>query len=233
MADRDDVRRGYDELAATYAEQRSGDGPATEVLESFLPSVPEGGRVLDAGCGQGTPVLRRLAERGPAVGVDISRESLRLARERVPAAATVQGDLTALSLATDAVDAVVASWSLIHVPLADHPATIEEFARVLRPGGRALVCEGTVEWVGATDDWLGDGVGMEWAIAGRDATREQLFEAGFAVEAEWGVPERIAGDDENGDDHGATDVDWPLRIDGESTPDTVDWVFFEATLDRE
>lgn len=203
MVDRDTVRRSYDELAEGYAEYRSpGDG--TAVLREFLDDAsPE--RVLDAGCGNGRPILARLADGVDAVGLDHSRGMLRVAREHV-AAPLVQGDMTRLPFATASFDAIVAYWSLIHLPLADHPTATEEFARVLRPGGRALVCEGSQPWVGENSDWL-DGVEMEWAIAGAERTREQLQDAGFAITDTWGVPETL-GEDEEGSDLGDDDPAW-------------------------
>ena len=207
MVDRHTVRRSYDDLAGSYAEYRSpGDG--TAVLREFLDAgSPE--RVLDAGCGNGRPILARLAESVDPVGLDHSRGMLRAAREHV-AAPLLRGDMTRLPFATESFDAVVAYWSLIHLPLADHVTAIEEFARVLRPGGRALVCEGTQPWVGENPDWL-DGVEMEWAIAGAERTREQLRDAGFAVTGARGVPETLGegeDEDEDGSDLGDDDPAW-------------------------
>ncbi len=215
MADRDDVRRSYDELAEVYADERSEDGRALAILERFLDTLADPKRVLDAGCGQGTPVLERLGRETEAVGVDFSREQLALAREAVPDAGLVGADMTRLPFADDSFDAVVAYYSLIHVPLDEHPTVLEEFARVLRPGGRALVCEGSgEEWVGENPDWLDTGVEMEWEIAGAEATAEGLDDAGFTVVDEWNAAERLADDesDDGGDD------DYP-------------WTFFAARLD--
>ncbi len=222
MADRDDVRRSYDELADVYAAERSEDDQALAILERFLDSLDEPERVLDAGCGQGTPVLERLGRETEAVGVDFSREQLALAREAVPDAGLVGADMTRLPFADDSFDAVVAYYSLIHVPLDEHPTVLEEFARVLRPGGRALVCEGSgEEWVGENPDWLDTGVEMEWEIAGAEATAEQLDDAGFTVVDQWGAPERLAADDEGDDGDDA------IGEDDEDLP----WAFFAARLD--
>lgn len=210
MVDTDAVRRGYDEIAEEYADHRTEDGPGMTVLEEFLDGF-DPDRVLDAGCGQGAPVLARLAESTAAAGLDVSREQLRLAAERVPDAALVQGGMAELPFEDGAFDAVVAYWSLIHVPVADHPAVVAEFERVLRPGGRLLLCEGSEEWEGENPDWLDTGVGMEWAIAGREATVDQLRSAGFVVENGWGVPETLE-DEESGADLDDLDDDQPWTI---------------------
>jgi ubiquinone/menaquinone biosynthesis C-methylase UbiE len=206
MADTDDVRRACDELGDDYAAERERDGRGQRVLEAFLDAAaPE--RVLDAGCGPGVPVLDRLDRSTTAIGLDLSREQLRRAVEHVPGASVLQGGMTRLPFAADTFDAAVAYWSLIHVPLGGHGTAIDEFARVLRPGGRALVCEGREEWVGENPDWLDSGVGMAWELAGVAATREQLHAAGFTVTREWGVPDSLADED-----------------------DAEPWVFLEARL---
>lgn len=218
MVDRETVRQGYDTVAPEYAAQRTADGREAEIFEQFLRHVPEDGRVLDAGCGQGVPVLRRLAEPADGagtgtgagasapLGVDLSREQLRRAAGSVPAARLAQADLTALPVASGTVDAVTAFHSLIHIPLDEHWAAIGEFARVLRPGGRLLLSEGPAEWTGRNDDWLEGGAAMEWHIAGAERTRDQLRDAGFTVTREWTTDDELA--------------------DGEST-----WVFFSARAD--
>ena len=50
------VARGYDELAGRYAAWRApgeGGDPTIRYLEALAAIVPEGGRVLELGCGPG------------------------------------------------------------------------------------------------------------------------------------------------------------------------------------
>ncbi|WP_121821355.1 class I SAM-dependent methyltransferase [Halostella salina] len=194
MTDRHAVREGYDELAETYAAERSDDETlGTSLVEDLLADLPTEARLLDAGCGGGEPVLARAGER--AVGLDFSGKQLELAAANVPVAPLVQGDMTALPFRDDAFDAVTAIHSLIHVPLDDHQRVIGEFARVLRLGGRLLVSEGHGRWQGRNPGWLDSGAAMEWDIAGAEATREQLRAAGFQLRDQWAVADTLADED--------------------------------------
>jgi ubiquinone/menaquinone biosynthesis C-methylase UbiE len=136
------VVRADDELAEEYAARRSPDPGAPDLLARLLAAVDPGERVLDAGCGQGTPVLAALTGTARAVGLDVSREQLGLAADAVPGAALVRGDLTRLPFRAGSFDAATAYHSLIHVPLADHGTVLSEFARVLRSGALLLVTGG-------------------------------------------------------------------------------------------
>ncbi|MFC6786243.1 class I SAM-dependent methyltransferase [Halobaculum halobium] len=191
------VRDGYDGMAAAYSRER--DAPEAPLVASFLDPLDDGDRLLDAGCGQGTPVLNRVPAGVDAVGVDLSTSMLGLARQRADAA-LVRGDLTRLPVAADAVDAVTALHSVIHVPVSEHPAVFQEFARVLRPGGRLYLTAATGEdgWSGANEDWLGSGELMAWSFPGIDRTRGQLREAGFRVTAERVLDDTVADDDDGG-----------------------------------
>lgn len=209
MVDKEAVLQGYDDIASTYLEGRSPSDEEREALTTFLDSLPNDARVLDSGCGGGEPVLKRVADSHRPVGVDFSAAQLEIAKSTVPEAGLVRGDMTRLPVAENSVDAVVAYHSLIHVPSGDHRPVLDEFARVLRPGGRLLVSEGPEEWAGTSLDWLGTGTEMGWYIAGAAATRKQLAAARFCIEREYGAPNTLAEDDEAA------------------------WVFFDAVLDRE
>ncbi|MEZ3114795.1 class I SAM-dependent methyltransferase [Halobaculum sp. MBLA0147] len=206
MVDPLSVAESYTALAETYAADRDGDGLERTVVESVVDGLPPESRVLDAGCGDGVPGLAAAVEHGTAYGVDISAGQLALASERVPSAGLARGDLRSLPITTDAVDCVVALHSLIHVPLEDHQTVIDEFARVLRPGGTLVCTEGHTEWVGENPDWLDTGVEMAWEIAGTETTIEQLESAGFSVEETW------ASEDELADEEGASKPIFRARL---------------------
>jgi len=183
LRDRARVAAAYDEVAEAYANVGDPESPP-DVVARFLAALDRDAAVFDAGCGGGDAVLHAAvdADGPPPVGLDFSGAQLDMAREAVPAAALVRGDMTALPFASDAFDAVAALYSLIHVPLDDHRTVLDEFARVLRPGGQLLLTEGHERWEGSNPDWLDSGTEMRWAIAGAAATREELRGSGFAVD---------------------------------------------------
>ena len=196
MGERHTVREAYNEMAETYVDEYADDvrdDPLPEPVERFCAGLADDDRLLAAGCGAGDAPLVAAGRTG--IGLDFSREQLELAQERVPAA-LVQGDMTALPFAAGAFDAVAALYSLIHVPLAEHRTVLNEFARVLRPGGSLLVTEGSTEWCGSNPDWLDSGTEMHWSIAGTEATREQLRDCGFEARGVWAVPDPTTEDGE-------------------------------------
>ncbi|GGN85635.1 class I SAM-dependent methyltransferase [Haloarcula pellucida] len=193
MNQRDVVREGYDEIAATYAAERDGAGRERALVERLASTLGDGSLVLDAGCGAGTPATEVLAERHDVPGLDISREQLRTARERVSSAGLVQGDLAHLPFGDGTFDAVVSYHAVIHVPREEHAAVFAEFERVLRPGGHLLVAVGAEAWAGENDDWLDTGERMAWSFHGADRNRELLTDAGFEITTVEEVPDELGG----------------------------------------
>jgi phosphatidylethanolamine/phosphatidyl-N-methylethanolamine N-methyltransferase len=101
-----------------------------------------GGRILEVGVGTGIS-LPDYARRNRIVGVDYSEPMLRKAHERVAAQKLdhVDGlavmDGTRLGFPDDSFDVVVAQYVITAVPKPE--ATLDEFARVLRPGGEIIL----------------------------------------------------------------------------------------------
>jgi phosphatidylethanolamine/phosphatidyl-N-methylethanolamine N-methyltransferase len=101
-----------------------------------------GGRILDVGVGTGIslPDYQRTHR---IVGVDYSEPMLRKAQERVAAQALDNVELLAvmdaqrLGFADASFDVVIAQYVITAVP--DPEATLDEFARVVRPGGEIVL----------------------------------------------------------------------------------------------
>jgi phosphatidylethanolamine/phosphatidyl-N-methylethanolamine N-methyltransferase len=101
-----------------------------------------GGRILEVGVGTGIS-LPDYARMNRLVGVDLSEPMLRKAQARVAnqnlsnVEALAVMDATRLALPDASFDVVVAQYVITAVP--DPEATLDEFARVLRPGGEIVL----------------------------------------------------------------------------------------------
>lgn len=177
------VGSGYDAIAERYAQAlRSGRGPETyfrRFLDRVLDLVPERGRVLDLGCGAGL-ITAELTARSRVVGIDISAMQLDLARRNAPAAAFVRADMTDLAFVPRSFDAVVAFWTLIHVPRTFHPALIARIHGWLEPGG---LFAGTLGSGDNPAEMIPDfhGAPMYWSHFDADTNRQLLRDAGFRL----------------------------------------------------
>jgi arsenite methyltransferase len=117
------------------------------LLTSFQPpidwlNIPQGGVVLDVGCGPASVTASLARATGPggvALGVDRSEAMLaRAVRAGTgPQIGFLRADAQRLPLRDAAVDAVVSMAVLQLIP--DPVAALAEMARVLRPGGRLAV----------------------------------------------------------------------------------------------
>jgi phosphatidylethanolamine/phosphatidyl-N-methylethanolamine N-methyltransferase len=101
-----------------------------------------GGRVLDVGVGTGLS-LSDYAATTKVYGVDISEPMLRKAQQRVRALGLKNVETLAvmdaknLAFADSSFDAVVAQYVITAVP--DPEATLDDFMRVLKPGGELIL----------------------------------------------------------------------------------------------
>jgi ubiquinone/menaquinone biosynthesis C-methylase UbiE len=174
------VRAAYDALAPTFGRWNASiEGDPWEWFVAELENrVDDGARVLDLGCGDGTKT-RRLTEHFEVVGVDVSREQLRLARTSAPEVTFVEADFSELDFAADTFDAVTAFYSIMHVPRDRHLELFGKVLRWLKPGGLFLASLSTIGGPDRKENWLG----VEMFFSGFDAeTNKRLVqEAGFEL----------------------------------------------------
>jgi SAM-dependent methyltransferase len=129
-----------------WDEMRALGLPAAEIEAALLAALPERmGALLDIGTGTGR-LLELVAPRAErALGVDMSRDMLALARARLAErgladrAAVRQADMYRLPFADAAFDAVALQMVLHYAE--DPAAALAEAARVLKPGGTLLIAD--------------------------------------------------------------------------------------------
>lgn len=107
------------------------------VLRALEPKA--GQRILDLAAGTGTSSIPFAKAGTFVVPTDFSLGMLRVGRRRQPGLAFVAGDALRLPYRTGAFDAVTISFGLRN--LVDPDAGLAEMRRVVRPGGRLVICE--------------------------------------------------------------------------------------------
>jgi SAM-dependent methyltransferase len=127
----------YDESYYRYRESRRDFRVETRLLYSLLRPDPDS-RILEVGCGGGA-LLAFLAEKGHhATGLDISEEAVDLARRTAPACRVVRADAGVLPCEDASFDRLLSHHLVEH--LADLPAALADWRRVLASGGIMAVC---------------------------------------------------------------------------------------------
>ena len=105
-----------------------------------------------------------------------------LVRARPTAASASCARTWEVDFAPGSFDAVVALYSLAHLPRADQPAMLQRACRWLRPGGLLLATLSADDLDDEVDpDWLGAGP-MRFAGHAPPGNRRALADAGFVVE---------------------------------------------------
>ncbi len=193
----DAVSTAYDRLAHRWDAFADAVTPAlreryVEWLEGRFTSRA---KVVELGSGTGHPVASALADRHDYLGVDSSGEMVAVATRNVPGARFEVADMRELDLPTGEIDAVVAFYSIIHVPRTDQPSLFAKIRRWLRPGGYFVGCLSATDLPAGEDaDWLGAGP-MFWSGYDGDTYRQLLASAGFEI-VEASVIPQMEGDEE-------------------------------------
>jgi SAM-dependent methyltransferase len=122
----------YQRNAATFVE-RTFAVNMEQLYAEFLPLVPKGGNILDAGCGSGRDSAYFQKRGFQVAAFDVSPEIAALASKLIAQPVRV---MTFLDVEfRDEFDAVLACASLLHVAQTDMNNALERLTRSLRVGG--------------------------------------------------------------------------------------------------
>ncbi|MHB8275643.1 MAG: class I SAM-dependent methyltransferase [Dermatophilaceae bacterium] len=113
------VRAGYNSSSRAYRADTADETTQRQYagwLGLVRDRAPVGGDVLDLGCGNGIPTAKWLSDNGfRVIGVDLSDTMVERARELVPGATFLRGDVTDVDFDQSTFDAVVSFYALTHL----------------------------------------------------------------------------------------------------------------------
>lgn len=100
--------------------------------------VPRGGTIADMGSGPGWWVHFLSRHGYNAVGVDYAPDLIRRATEAYPESTWIEARIQEVPMKSGTLDAII-SWGVIEHDHAGPSAALEEFHRLVRPGGHIIV----------------------------------------------------------------------------------------------
>ena len=147
-----DIKKAYDAIAPKYLTwTESTHKVRLSYLNNLLqnlnstaaaePTSDNHRHILELGCGAGVPVTQHLAAlpNTDVTANDISETQIALARERLPESVTlIQGDMMELSFENGSFDAVLAMYSIFHLPRDEQVTMLTRIYGWLKPGGWLL-----------------------------------------------------------------------------------------------
>jgi cyclopropane fatty-acyl-phospholipid synthase-like methyltransferase len=181
------VRQGYDLIAEPYLElvtrHRPSD-PRPAWIDDLLARLAAGSNVLDLGCGPGVPTAAAFADHGHHVtGIDISPRQVELARANVPRGRFMVVNAMDAEFEPGSFDAIVALFSLTHIPRERWRSLFSAFVQWLHPGGWLLATFGMSDSEGwDEEDFLGFGHSNWTNGFGPDTSQRLLHEEGFGID---------------------------------------------------
>lgn len=185
------MRKGYQDTIDwynTHAEEfssRAG-GSNYGLMEVFEKYLPEGGKVLDGGCGSGRDTESFRQHGFDVTGLDVSDGLIHEAKKTYPESKFLVGDIRSLPFPEEDFDGIWANASLLHFETReDVLGSLREFFRVLKDKGILYV---SVK-LQTGDEKTGLEEDKRFAEARffqyftEDEMKELLHEAGFAIES--------------------------------------------------
>jgi demethylmenaquinone methyltransferase/2-methoxy-6-polyprenyl-1,4-benzoquinol methylase len=132
----DGVAKGYD---LTNNVLSGGNAPIWRFATVRAINPQPGERILDIAAGTGTSSIALTKTGATVVAFDFSPGMVAEGRRRHPDLEFIEGDAEHLPFADDEFDAVTISFGLRNIN--DPKAALAEMYRVLKPGGRLVICE--------------------------------------------------------------------------------------------
>lgn len=130
-----DLKSTYNKIAEDWHKDHQEVSWSAIGVEKFVSFLKAGDKILDAGCGGGTN-SKFLIERGlEVVGIDFSKEMIKIAKREVPDGKFLVMDMRDVRELNEKFDAIFMQAVLLHVPKKEVKRTLEVLRDILKSHG--------------------------------------------------------------------------------------------------
>lgn len=170
----------YDKIANLYAKKVASRAPLQE-LEKFTKYIPPSAKVLDIGCAAGRDT-RILKDKGyEAIGIDLSKGLLAIARKENSGIEFYFADVRSLPFPDNSFEGLWSNAVFHQLEKNDMQDTLKEWRRVLKPKGvlylRTKMGTGDIK----VGDELSGGEEREFTLLSQDDLKQMLQTADFKI----------------------------------------------------
>ena len=135
MNKKDQTTQTYNQKAKEFAKKFDSIRPRTSYIEEAFSYIKkENPKILEIGCGNGRDALEILKKTDDYLGIDISEELIKMAKEKVPDADFRVADVVNLEFPEN-LDIVIAFASLIHVDKDEFKSILNKIYNALNVSG--------------------------------------------------------------------------------------------------
>jgi len=165
-------------------------------FNSLIKNLSPKSNILDLGCGTGLPFDSYLIANGHnVIGIDIAEKQIEQAQINLPEGNYILGDFTKYKFNNNSVNAVIALYSIFHIPKEEHKIVLKMIYDYLLKDGYLLITMGVGETAGIEidNDFCGK-VEMAWSNYNSEKNIELIHNNGFDIikydnEADYGSAE--------------------------------------------
>jgi len=129
----------YNATASDTAENWYSNDMMLPFLKRFVGLFDTIPRILDAGCGTGCESMRLATLGADVVGIDISEESIKIAKTKNPNCRFELMNLAQLDNSMGVFDGVVSLGVIVHIENSDLQTIFENFIKAIKLGGFLLI----------------------------------------------------------------------------------------------
>lgn len=139
------ARKYYSQISKFYDWLTAGEKRFIKKGVDLL-GIKPGEKIVDVGCGTGTGIKyiqKKLSPKGSLIGFDLSHQMLLESQTKLESDQSgshlVQGDTAKSPFKPDQFDGILCTFTLELFPKRDIPNVLNEFRRILKPGGRLVI----------------------------------------------------------------------------------------------